>query len=136
MSDPTRPSHPEIAAWCLAAAGLLLVLELHLLPALLSGLLVYELVHVIAPLLQRRLSSGRANLAAVVALSTLVVGLVAAAIFGVVAFFRSDAGSLPMLFQKMADIVEGARSALPDGLEEFLPSGADELREAYGRGIR
>jgi len=136
MSDPTRPSHPEIAAWCLAAAGLLLVLELHLLPALLSGLLVYELVHVIAPLLQRRLSSGRANLAAVVALSTLVVGLVAAAIFGVVAFFRSDAGSLPMLFQKMADIVEGARSALPDGLEEFLPSGADELRESFSHWLR
>ena len=132
----TRPSYPEIAAWCLAAAGLSFVLWLHLLPALLSGLLVYELVHVIAPLLQRRLSSRRARLAAVVALSTLVVGLVAAAIFGALAFFRSDAGSLPRLFQKMADIVEGARSALPASLVESLPSGADELRQAFSHWLR
>ncbi len=136
MPDPTRPSYPDIAAWCLAAVGLLLVLRLHLLPALLSGLLVYELVHAIAPLLQRRLSSRRARLAAGVALSTLVVGLVAAAIFGAVAFFRSDVGSLPRLFQKMADIVEGARSALPAWLVESLPSGADELREALSHWLR
>ncbi len=131
-----RPSGVEIAAWCLTGAGLLLVLRLHLLPALLSGLLVYELVHVIAPLLQRRLSTRRAKLTAVVALSTLVVGLVAAALFGLVAFFRSDAGSLPRLFQKMADIVEGARNALPPWVVESLPSGADELRESFSHWLR
>ena len=34
-----------MAAWVLSAASLFLVLRLHLLPALLTGLLVHELVH-------------------------------------------------------------------------------------------
>jgi predicted PurR-regulated permease PerM len=137
MSDLKRPpDFPEIASWCLAAAALLLVLWLHLLPALLAGLLVYELVHVIAPLLQRRFFSRRSRLAAVLALSTLIVGLVTAAMLGAMEFFRSDAGSLPTLFQKMADIVEGARGALPAWLVESLPIGADELRAALSHWLR
>ena len=39
----------EIAAWILTGIVLVAVLYLHLLPALLAGLLVYELVHVIEP---------------------------------------------------------------------------------------
>jgi len=137
MSDLKRPpDFPEIASWCLAAAALLLVLWLHLLPALLAGLLVYELVHVIAPLLQRRFFTRGSPLAAVVALATLVMGLVTAAILGGVEFFRSDVGSLPRLFQKMADIVEGARGALPAWLMESLPIGADELRDALSHWLR
>ena len=42
------PTRFEIAAWILTAGALLLVLELHLLPALLSGLLVYELVLIVS----------------------------------------------------------------------------------------
>jgi predicted PurR-regulated permease PerM len=137
MPDLKRPpDFPDIASWCLAAAVLLLVLWLHLLPALLAGLLVYELVHLIAPLLERRFFGRRARLAAVVALATLIVGLVAAAILGAVEFFRSDAGSLPALFQKMADTVEGARGALPAWLVESLPIGADELRGALSHWLR
>jgi len=49
------------AAWLLAALALILVLKLHLLPALLAGLLVYELVHLTAPLLKSRLSGLRAK---------------------------------------------------------------------------
>src|SRR5436309_2264417 len=39
----------DITAWAIAGSLLLLALPLHLLPALLAGLLVYELVHVVAP---------------------------------------------------------------------------------------
>jgi predicted PurR-regulated permease PerM len=127
---------PEVAAWCLAAAALLLVLRLHLLPALLAGLLVYELVHVVSPLLQRRLSGERSRLAAVVALSTLIVGLVTAAILGAVAFFRTDAGNIPALLQKMAEIVDGTRNALPPWLVDSLPADADELRDAVSHWLR
>lgn len=125
---------PELTSWCLVAAALALVLWVHLLPALLAGLLVYELVHVIAPLL--RLSRERARLAAVVVLASLIVGLVAAAIFGTVAFFRSDAGSLPVLLQKMADIIDGARDVLPPWAVESLPGDIDELRQALTRWLR
>ena len=127
---------PEIASWCLAAAVLLLALLLHLLPALLAGLLVFELVHVIAPLLQRHLSGERSRLAVVLVLSTLIVGLVTAAILGAVAFFRSDAGSIPALLQKMAEIIEGTRNALPSWLVDYLPADADELRDAMSHWLR
>ena len=137
-TNPTAhaPSPSEIASWCLAAAALLLVLWLHLLPALLAGLLVYELVHVLAPLLQRHLFDRRSRLVAVVVLSVLVVALLTAAIFGMVAFFRSDAGSLPALIQKMADIIEGTRNALPPWLVESLPTTADALREKLVHWLR
>jgi predicted PurR-regulated permease PerM len=137
MSDIKRsPASAELAAWCLAAVALLLILWLHLLPALLAGLLVYELVHVLAPLLQRHLFSARSRLAAVVVLSTLIVGLVTAAILGTAAFFRSDAGSIPALLQKMADIIEGTRNALPAWLVESLPADADALRDALSHWLR
>ena len=91
MSVQKHPlSATEIASLCVTVAALLLVLWLHLLPALLAGLLVYELVHGVAPLLQRRLSSQRARLAAVVVLAALIVGLITATILGALAFFRSD----------------------------------------------
>jgi hypothetical protein len=47
-----NPTRYDIAAWILTGAALVLVLELHLLPALLAGLLVYELVHILAPRLR------------------------------------------------------------------------------------
>src|SRR5512146_261100 len=137
MADtPRSPVTPEVVSWCLAGAALPLVLWLHLLPALLAGLLVYQLVHMLAPLLQRRLFSVRSRLAAVVVLSTVVVSLVTVAILGVVAFFRSDVGSLPALLQKMAEIVEGSRHALPSWVVEYLPADADELREALSHWLR
>ena len=137
MPDLKRPlAAPEIASWCLIAAALLLVLWLHLLPALLAGLLVYELVHVIAPRLQYRLSGERSRLIAVVVLASTIVGLVTAAIFGAVAFFHSGAGSLPVLLQKMADIIEGARDALPPWAMESLPADIDALRQALAGWLR
>ena len=133
-----RPTATEIAAWILTGITLLLVLRLHLLPALLAGFLVYELVHLMAPLLQlqRRLSGERSRLLAVLVLATLVVALLIAAILGVVAFFRSDAGSLSALFEKMAEIVEGTRDAFPPWVTESLPTAPDKLREALSRWLR
>jgi predicted PurR-regulated permease PerM len=112
-------------AWLLAAAALYLVLELHLLPSLLAGLLVHELVHLMAPTLQRRISSARGKLIAVALLAAAVVGATAAAAIGALAFFRSDAGSLASLFGKMAQIIEGARASLPPWVLVYLPESGD-----------
>lgn len=129
-------TRPEIAAWLIAGAVLFLVLWLHLLPALLAGLLVYELVHRMAPLLQRRFSGERARLLAVLVLASVVVALLTAAILGAVAFFRSDAGSLTALFDKMAEIVEGTRDAFPPWVTESLPTDPDKLRETISHWLR
>ncbi len=131
-----KPSAAQIASWCLAGVGLALVLALHLLSALIAGLLVFELVHVIAHLLPRRLFGARARIAAVAVIATLVVALLVAAIVGLAAFLRSDASSLPALLRKMAEIIDTTRGAFPAWLVESLPSGADELREALSHWLR
>jgi hypothetical protein len=46
---PAAPTRYEIAAWLMMAAGLLLTLGLHLMPALLAGLQAVQLVHVVVP---------------------------------------------------------------------------------------
>ena len=50
MSQERIPSFAyTIAAWVLTGVALVLILLLHLLPALLAGMLVYELVHLLEP---------------------------------------------------------------------------------------
>ncbi len=128
-----------VAAWIIAAVLLTATLLVHLLPALLSGLLVFELVHLLAPLLQRRLSNERAKLFVVALLAAAVVGIVFAALFGIAAFFRTDIGSLQALFQKMADIVEGSRTRLPPWIGSHLPtamSSGDDVKDAIAHWLR
>lgn len=120
----------------LAGVGLMLVLWLHLLPALLAGLLVYELIHILTPFIQRHLSGQRAKIVAVAFLSTLVVGLVAAAIVGAIAFFRSDAGNIAGLLSKIADIIDGSRGSLPGWVLDKLPASVEELKLQLGHWLR
>ncbi len=143
MNDPRRPdgvaSRTEIAAWLIAAVLLPGILFLHLLPSLLAGLLVFELVHQLAPLLRRRISDERAKLVAVAVLALIVVGIIVALLVGVAAFFRSDVGSISALFQKMAEIIEGSRTRLPSWLVENIPAyggKGDDLREAVVQWLR
>lgn len=137
MNSTARPTAHEIAAWLFAGAALVAVLVLRLLPALLAGLLVYELTQMLA----RRLTWGaatteRRKMVAVALVAGTVVLLVGAAIFGAVAFFRSDQGSLTVLLAKMAEIIEGARDKLPPWVADALPSSGDEIRAAVGDWLR
>jgi predicted PurR-regulated permease PerM len=130
------PVRAAQVSWLLAAIALIATLKLHLLSALFAGLLVYELIHVLAPYLRRRPFTERSRLAAVVVLSVVIVGLISAAIVGSIAFFRSEAGSLSALLQRMADIIDGARASLPAWVVEKLPADADELRLALAQWLR
>jgi predicted PurR-regulated permease PerM len=88
---------------------------------------VFELVHVIAP----RLRIGkRGKVVAVAILATVIVAALSLLLFGAVSFFRSDAGSLTGLLQKMAEIIDGSRAHLPDWALEYVPTDAEELRKA------
>jgi predicted PurR-regulated permease PerM len=125
----TAPTRTEIASWIIAGVALLLVLRLHLLPALLAGLLVFELVHILAPKLRVvRVGEKRQKLFAVALLSAVIVLLITAAIFGAIAFFRSDAGSLAALLGQMADIIDSSRAKLPGWIAERLPDNAVDLQ--------
>ena len=118
----------EISAWTLTGLTLLFILVFNLLPALLAGLLVYELVHIITPYIARQFPtkrpSNRSKFWAAGILVMIVVSLLALAGVGLVAFFRSDAGSLTVLLAKMAQIIEDSRKILPSWVLEHLPADA------------
>ena len=117
-------SRHAIAAWSLMFVALVAVLPLQLLPALLAGLLVYELVHMLGRRLPAR--GGRGKLMAVGVLIALVVTGLTFVTLGLMAFMRSDAGSIPALLQKMADILD----TLPPWITESLPSGPEAIKQA------
>jgi predicted PurR-regulated permease PerM len=128
--------HSLIAAWILSAVALFLVLRLHLLPALLAGLLVHELVHVLAPRLPKRFFNRRAKPAAVALIVVASVIAVAALVIGAVAFFRSEAGSLANLLTRMAQIIDDARRSLPPWVIDHLPDDADAINRAISDWLR
>jgi predicted PurR-regulated permease PerM len=137
MSTTARPTPHEIAAWLLAAVALPAVLLMHLLPSLLAGLLVYQLTHMLAARLPKHEAlDGHQRMAAVALLGALMVVAVSVAIFGIAAFFRSDAGSLTVLLGKMAEIIEGSRDKLPAWAADLLPASVDGLKEALGDWLR
>lgn len=122
-------SRSEIAALVLMVAALPLILKLHLLPALFAGLLVHELVHLMAPRLFGVTHAGRARLVALALLLTLIVLAIGGAVIAILLFLRSDAGSLPVLLEKMAEILDKARETLPASMQDWIPVDASELKD-------
>jgi predicted PurR-regulated permease PerM len=117
------------AAYLLAAAALLAVIVLRLLPALLAALLVYELVRTMTPLLGRRISGDRAGMVVVAVLGAVVVGLLIGLILGIISFFRSELGNPELLWQEqLMPLVEKARQQLPALLVNNLPDSVEDLR--------
>lgn len=129
MNQDSRLQPVVIASYVMAAGALWLILHQGLLAALLSGLLVYSLVQLLAPKLGKKLVGRRAQVVAVALLSAVIVATLIAIIWGAVAFFRSDAGSIPVLMKKMADILEASRSQIPAWLAAYIPVDAEALRE-------
>lgn len=131
---PAAPaSSYEIAAWILTAFALFLVVKFSLLPALLGGLLVYELVHILTPYIARsfpaKRPSNREKLWAAGILVVVIISLLALAGVGLAGFLRSDSGSVTVLFSKMAQILEDSRRILPKWLLHYLPVDAVTFKE-------
>jgi predicted PurR-regulated permease PerM len=124
---PSSPTRSEIAAWVLTGLGLLAVLLLHLLPALLAGLLVYEVVHLTSPVLQTRLSRPRARMLVLTGLVVLVAGGVVGGVLAIV-FYLRDPAHTGAILERLADSLNRARQTLPAGLARSLPENATELK--------
>ena len=87
LSFNTSP-RSAVASWILTGIALFLVLKLHLLSALLAGLLTHELVRLLAPLVEKRLTSKGARLVALAALSILTITLLILLTFGNLRFLQ------------------------------------------------
>lgn len=139
MHEPASglPTRCEKAAWLITAVLLVGVLQAHLLPALLAGLLIHELIHTLSrPLKIGRMSSQRAKLLTTGLLAVISIGGLVLLGYASVAFLRTESDNLPALLKKMADIIEGARAVLPSWAGQALPHDADGIREAVAAWLR
>lgn len=121
----------------LAGLTLYLVVKLHLLAALFSGLLVFELINILAPQLRvGNLGGSRAKIAAVALLSAAIITLLTALVLATLTFFRSGAESLPTLAKMMAEILEGSRAQLPEGFADILPADVGDIKLGLAEWLR
>jgi predicted PurR-regulated permease PerM len=109
--------------------GLFFCLELGLVGALLGGLLVHELVHVLAArIAYRKDRTTGARLVSVAVIATLVIGVLVAIGFGAAALFRSEGADPAALLARLADILASTRGSLPEWLSQYMPEDADAVR--------
>ncbi|MBF0555321.1 MAG: hypothetical protein HQK96_12320, partial [Nitrospirae bacterium] len=127
----------DAAAWLIVALLLFLVLKLHLLAALLSGLLVFELIHALSCKIKVKGLTSRASKMIVIALLGAVIITVMFFLgLGTAGFFRGSSGNYPALLQKMADIIDNSLGTLPEWITNYLPSDAEGVKSAVSELLR
>lgn len=126
----------EKAAWIIMAISMIYVLNFNLLPGLLAGLLVFELVHIIAPYIGQKFPGYISKVIAVGLLAIVVIGVLTLSGLGLAAFFRSDSGSLTSLIARMAQIIEDSRRILPDWVDSRIPADAVVLQQMVTEWLR
>ena len=127
----------ELATQVLTGLALLGALQFHLLASLLAGLLVYQLVQWLAPSHNSRFVHRRTGKIIVVALlAILVIAAIGAAILGLISLLSSGSENLSVLLQKMAEVIETARSRLPAWAVSSLPEEPTELKSVVVAWLR
>jgi predicted PurR-regulated permease PerM len=127
----------DVVTWVVAAIALALVIQLHLLSALLAGLLVFKLVDVITPWLRVvTLGHDTTRALAVTLIATLVITLLVGIGLGIATLLRHSGESFPTLMQKMAQIIEEARARMPEALRGYIPDDAAALQATLSEWLR
>ncbi len=127
----------DIPAYILAAFALAGILFIHLLAALMAGLLVHQLIHIVARKLKFvgvRMSIGK--IAALTLISTVTILALAMAMIGVTGLLSGRSESLLDLMQKMADEIDTMRTHFPTWVQDYLPTDAEQLQSAAARWLR
>ncbi|MBB3226311.1 putative PurR-regulated permease PerM [Luteibacter sp. Sphag1AF] len=130
IATPADARMVRLASYVLAALALWGVLMLHLVSALLAGLLVYEVVESLTPLLRRFLPGERQRLIAVGFVSVIVVGAIILIVAGGLGFYRRDLGNPDELWNtKLLPLLTKAHEQLPVFLTSHLPDSLGDMRE-------
>src|SRR5258706_446763 len=127
----------DIPAYILAGLALIGILLLHLLSALLAGLLVHQLIHIVARKLRFvgvRMSIGK--IAALTLITTVTIVALVLAVVGVTGLLSGQSESLLNLMQRMADEIDTMRNHLPAWIQDYLPSDAEQLQKAAAGWLR
>jgi len=118
----------QIVSQVLALLALLVVLQLGLLAALLSGLLIYQLVHLTTPSISRLGVTHGVGRSIALAVPAIVIILgVSFAIVQLVAL-TTGPDSLARLLEMMADVIGAARQYLPLWAQSYLPENIAEVQ--------
>jgi predicted PurR-regulated permease PerM len=130
-SDMSMPklSAVEIGSYVAAFAGMFLVLHLDLLGALLAGMLVFQLVHIISPVIEKTMTSGRARWVSVVIVAAIIVGGLTGATFAIIDHFQRDVPSLQKLLDQLMQMTLHARLRVPDWLANYLPVDSEQMKD-------
>lgn len=133
-SDMSLPklSAVEIGSYALVLFGMWAVLEWKLLASLLAGMLVYQLVHTIAPAIERHMSSQRARWLAVVIVASVVVGGLTSLAIGMIEHFAHTVPNIQSLLEQVMQIVEQARTRVPEWISTMLPVDAAQMKQRAG----
>lgn len=122
-APPPRWFNVTVASFVLMGGTLLLVMHANLVAALLAGLLLYSLVDVLAP----RLTHSRRDALAVAILSAIILMALTGGIWALVHYLNVDSATVERLLDHAADIIDQSRTQLPTWINEYLPSGTEEL---------
>jgi predicted PurR-regulated permease PerM len=135
VPDFTKYDGPTYVLAAIALAGVLL---LHLLSALLAGLLVHQLIHIVARRLRSavgvRMPIGK--IAALTLIATVTILALVFAVIGLTGLLSGRSESLLDLMQRMADEIDTLRTHLPLWVQDYLPSDAQQLQSAAAQWLR
>ena len=128
----------DVVSVLAALIALYAVLKLGLLPALLAGLLIAQLVHSTVPILVR-LGIADRKLGRAIALTlvtVIVTTMIALLIVAVSSWLTAGPENLFFLLQRMAEVIDTARTHLPAWLSEYLPANISEFEDAASKWLR
>jgi predicted PurR-regulated permease PerM len=130
----STPARIETAAQVLAGFALVVVLQLKLLAALLSGLLIHQLVHLVTPWFRRAgVTLGMGKILALTFLALIIGVPITFGLMELTSAIMRGVEDVAALMQRMADIISTARSQVPAWALEYLPSSTDELQSGAAR---
>ena len=139
-APPSSPvnqlSVPAVASYILALLACLVALKSGLLLALFAGLLVYSMVHLISPVLEKKIRFIRARIFVLVLLSAILIGGLSSLILSAMSYARSDAGNFNMLLKSMAGIIDVSRAQFPAWVSDFLPNSSAALQAMAAEWLR
>lgn len=132
----SETSKIEIASVVIMGIGLYAVLKIGVLGALLPGLLIFHVVHMISPVFQRmglNHSAGRS-----IALAVPLILITLAVVLGVLEIVDLVSGpdSFVELMHRMAEIVGTAREFVPSWAQQYMPANVGDIEAAGAKWLR
>ncbi len=121
-----------------ALIALYAVLQLELLSALLAGLLIAQLVHSAVPVLNRFgiTSNTLGKAIALILVAVIVVIVISFGVLAIYSWLIAGPDNLFFLVQRMAEVIDTARSFLPQWASDYLPKGIQELESEAAKWLR